>query len=321
LPAKILDRTPPSKFDAQDNVIDTLHKRGLYYCLCNKHWHSFYLGHAPHALIVLKQKVFNAGPQGLVLDVAPEVLEHLQWDAQAGNWIAGNANDGFARLLGDYVNVAVHLPQLCQTSALAVERALELLEGPEGNADVWFKADKLQALHVDIEESIRRVTVHQETDSARPGVKLRRRRVRRAQTAVTLAGQPVPWPPAVQDLADGFRFLWQADDPHRNVEPLAGTNGPATLVYLDEDPETDRIKTLYQKLRKALSKHMLNKVCADGHGDLDLGKAAEAADRTRDRLCLVFKHNHQLVVYRPSDHACITEPAGMSPVDIYGAAE
>lgn len=163
---------PPRKFDAVDNAVDALHRQGLYHCLCGKRWHAFFLDYAPHALLVRKQKVFTSGPQTLVQPIAaPQVIQRLRWDATTDTWTTEAADDGFTILASQYADLQLHLPQLCQTSPLAVERALELLEGPSGKVDEWFKVVELESMQVDIEESIRRVTVHQETDNTRPGVK------------------------------------------------------------------------------------------------------------------------------------------------------
>lgn len=309
---------PFPKFKAKDVEIDTLHRQGLYHCLVGKHWHAFFLNYSPHSLLIRKQKVFNSGQQLLVAPISPQVLLRLCWDQGGDAWIPEVPNDGFVSLVGHYANLQEHLPLLCQVSPLAVERALELLEGPDGNVKTWFNVSELEVLKVDVEESIRRITVSQETDLRRSGVKYRCRRVRRAQTAVTLSGQPVPWPPAVKDLAQGFRFRWQANDPHRNVEPLDGAGEASTLIYLDDDPEIARVEALYRKLSHALVSDKLQRVFAI---EQDTRKAAEVADRSRDRLCLVFRRNHQLEVYRPSTFASITHPGGTSPVNIAGGFE
>jgi len=309
---------PLPKFKATDIEIDTLHRHGLYHCLVGKQWHVFFLNYSPHALLLSKQKVFNSGLQALVQPIAPQVMTRLHWDPTDDTWTPEEPNDGFINLAGQYADLQVQLPQLLESSPLAVERALELLEGPDGNVITWFKVTELEALKVDAEESIRRVTVHQETDNRRPGVKYRRRRVRCAQTAVSLAVQHVPWPPAVKDLAQGFRFRWLASDPHRNVEHLDGSGGAATLVYLGENPEIDRVQALYKKLSLALKSFKLQQVIAV---ESDPYKAAELAERSLDRLCLVYKRNNQNEVYRPSTFASITHPGGTSPVNIAGGFE
>ncbi|WP_129127644.1 hypothetical protein [Geomonas oryzae] len=308
---------PLPKFNATDQDIDACHKQGLYHSFIGKHWHGFFLNYSPHLALIRKQKVFSAERQALVQPIAPEVLARLRWDIAASEWVTEAPDDGFIKAVNDYADLLGPLPPLCQASPLAVERALELLEGPDGNMVSWYKASELQALTVDSEESIRRVTVHQESDLRRAGVKFRRRRLRHAQTAISLTRQSVPWPPAVLDLAQGFRFTWLRTEPHRNVESLHGA-GLATLVYLGEDPEMYLIETIYAKISKALIGEKFQRIFAREPDPL---KAAEQADHARDRLCVVFKRDNRIEIFRPSTYASITHPGGTSPVNIAGVFE
>ena len=199
------------------------------------------------------------------------------------------------------------LSQLWEQDPLAVERALELLEGPKGNASAWYTLKELVALKVADEESLRRVTVSQETNTARQGVIFRRRRARCAQTAATIPGQPVTWPTPIADLAEGFSYRWTSDEPHSNVEP-AGGGTPAAFVYLGENPEADTLDNVYAKLRKAREVHAYT---ASIHADVD---PSDAASFAQDRLCVVYRQNHILHFYRPPSFASISDPT-RSPLD------
>ena len=192
-----------------------------------------------------------------------------------------------------------------------MERALELLEGPQGQVSDWYRLKGLYALRVAEEESLRRVTVSQENDVARQGVAFRRRRVRCAQTAATVPGQAVTWPRPVADLAAGFRYRWTEAEPHSNVEPLAGGR-PAALVYLGEDPEADTVTNIYAKLTKARRIHAFT---ASVQADVD---PSDAVSLAQDRLCVVYRENHTLRFYRPAGYASITDPAGVQADDIAG---
>ena len=298
----------PKEFAGEDNAIDTLHRQGAYHSfILPTRWHALYLNHAPAVFVLRKQKVFNDGPQALIQPIGAELVEVRKWDATTASWVTSAPNDGFPNVLTDYPNLTGQLAQLCTQSPLAVERALELLVGPEGSPDNWFAIRELRALRVESDESIRCVTVHQENVATRSGVVFRRSRLRRAEAAATLAGQAVSWPPAAKDLASGFQFSWNSDRPHRNVSPSVGSEGPATLVFLGEEPENEAIQAAYQKLAQALRSHAV----ARGLDDSEI-------TRCKDRLCVVFRRNHTIQVYRPKGAASFTEPGGGSPVDVTG---
>lgn len=294
-----------------DAEVNQLHRRGVYYSLVRERWHGFYLNYSPHYVLFRKQPVFAVGPQVLVQRPAPQVVERRAWDLPQGQWTDVRADDGFDTFIQQYDPLGTTLPQICAQDPLAVERALELLEGPQGNVSHWYRLNELRALHVAEEESIRRVTVSQETDVMRQGVALRRRRMRCAQTAATVPGQAVTWPIPVADLAGGFRYRWTEEEPHCNVEPLAGGR-PAAFVYLGEDPETDTLANVYAKLTKARRMHAYG-VCVQAGVD-----HADAVGLAEDRLCVVYKANHQLRFYRPTGFASIVDPSETIEDDIAG---
>ena len=297
----------PRGITPTDAAVNQLHREGVYYSTVGGRWHAFYLNYAPHSLLLAKQPVFAAGPQVLAPRVPPQVIARRAWDPQQGDWTTVTADDGFRTFIQPYDPLQAMLPQLCEQDPLAVERALELLEGPEGHASIWYTLKELSALKVADEESLRRVTVSQETDTARQGVAFRRRRARCARTAATIPGQPVTWPPAIADLATGFSYRWNNDDPHSNVEPVVGGR-PAAFVYLGEDPEADTLDSVYAKLRKAREVHAYT---ASVDADID---PSDAVSLAQDRLCVVYKQNHTLHFYRPLGFASISDPTG-SPLD------
>ena len=294
-----------------DADVNQLHRGGMYYSIVGERWHSFYLDYAPHSVLLRKQPVFAAGPQVLAPRLPPQVVDRRAWDPQQRAWTTATADDGFGTFIQQYGALQALLPQLCEQDPLAVERALELLEGPEGSASDWHTLQALSALRVADEESLRRVTVSQETNTARQGVTFRRRRARRAQAAATIPGQPLAWPTPIADLADGFRYRWTNDEPHSNVEPVAGGR-PAAFVYLGDDVEADTLANVYAKLKKARRIHAFQ---VSVQADVD---PSDAVTLAQDRLCVVYKRNHTLQFYRPSEYASITEPAGVQVDDIAG---
>ena len=294
-----------------DPAVNQLHLEGVYYSTVGERWHAFYLNSAPHSLLLAKQPVFAAGPQVLAPRVPPQVVARRAWDPQQREWTTVSADDGFATFIQPYDALRAMLPQLCEQDPLAVERALELLEGPEGNPSAWYTLKELAALKVGHEESLRRVTVSQETNTARQGVIFRRRRARCAQTAATIPGQPVTWPTPIADLAAGFSYRWTNDEPHSNVESAVGGT-PAAFVYLGEDPDADTLDNIYAKLRKAREVHAYT---ASVHADID---PSDAVTLAQDRLCVVYKQKHIVHFYRPPRFASISDPTGPPLDDIAG---
>ena len=294
-----------------DAHVNQLHRGGMYYSIVGERWHSFYLDYAPHSVLLRKQPVFAAGPQVLAPRVPPQVVARRAWDPQQRAWASVAADDGFGTFIQQYDPLHAMLPQLCEQDPLAVERVLELLEGPDGPASDWYTLKELSALKVADEESLRRVTVSQETNTARQGVAFRRRRARCAQTAATIPGQSLAWPTPIADLAVGFRFRWTNDEPHSNVEPVVGGR-PAAFVYLGDNPEADTLANVYAKLKKA---RWIHAVMTSVQAGVD---PSDAVSLAQDRLCVVYKRNHTLQFYRPPEYASITDPAGVQVDDIAG---
>lgn len=304
---------PPAKFSADSQWIDDLHKNGVYYSVLDKRWHSFFLNYEGHAILLQKQKLLYLDPQAIVPKTCMKVLERWTWSVLAQAWEAGIvANDGFAGGLGAYGDIQGPLPMLCQVSPLAVERALEALSGPKGGATSWHTTSELEALHLDEEESFRRVTVHQNAGEASRGAEFRRARLQRAQDAVTLPGKGVPWPLSLRDLEKGFRFDWSANNPHHNIRPAEGTRGAAALVYLGEQADLSVVAKTHQKLSEGLYKHAIEDA---GKQNIDV---REALVRSQDRLCVVFRRDHQFRTHGPDGLNDITEPVANSAVGITG---
>ncbi|WP_208545663.1 hypothetical protein [Paraburkholderia hospita] len=182
---------PPAKFGGEDGLIDELHHRGLYYSVLAQRWHSFFLNYEGQILQLQKQKLLFPGEQALAPKNFVAVEERFTWSSDTNAWEPGAiAHDGFALALVSYQEIADPLQHASQASPLAVERAIEILVGPRGNPGNWYAVNELDSFQLDRDqESMRRVTVHQEVDLTRPGVAYRRSRLQRAQDAIGLAGQ------------------------------------------------------------------------------------------------------------------------------------
>ena len=300
----------PLRPSPTDNEIDALHQQGVYYSLVNKRWHGFYLNYSPHVLLLRKNAVFVQGDQVLAQHTAPQVVERLGWDPASQDWIGESANDGFAAFIADYQPLGTSLPTLCDASSLAVERALELLAGPPGQSTRWHDVSELESLRLGQQESLKCVTVSQEHNPAREGVAFRMHRARVAQAAMTLPNTDLEWPPSVADLSNGFELSWDSARPHCNVVSTTGGGRPATLLYLGENPEVSTIRTLHAKLKNALTRHEVDMLLKQGDVNLDLAR------RATDRLCIVYRQDHRLRVFRSADYADITRAGDTPPTDL-----
>ncbi len=306
---------PPAKFNADDDeLIDSLHRGGIYYCLLAQRWHSFFLNYEGQIILLQKQKLFFPGPQALAPRNFVTVEERWSWNTDSDSWESGAvANDGFSDALAAYYAIAEHLQLASQASPLAVERAIELLLGPRGKPATWYAVKELEAVHLDKdEESIRRVTVHQDADLTRPGSCYRLHRLQRAHDAIGLAQTAVPWPPPVRDLANGFKFSWSHNSPHHNVNPETGGGGPATLVFLSDQANDILIDSTHQKLRQALVTHASRTAIVAGKSVEELN---DTIVRAQDRLCVVFRRDNRFGVRGPEGTNLIDVPASASPVD------
>lgn len=305
---------PPSKFGVDDKVIDELHQHGVYYCLLAQRWHSFFLNFEGQIIQLQKQKLAFFGEQSLVPKNFVAVEERWVWEFENNCWKSGAiANDGFADALADYRAITEDLQRTSNASPLAVERAIEILMGPRGNPTSWYAAKELDALHLDQnEESIRRVTVNQDKDPARPGSVYRLHRLQRAHDAIGLAQNLVPWPAPVNDLANGFKFSWRIHTPHYNIEPNAGGRGSAALVYLSDQANNSAAERVHQKLRQAISLHAVTEAINAGKSGEEM---SEAVIRAQDRLCVVFRRDDRYCTLGPEGTNLIDKPASASPVD------
>jgi hypothetical protein len=214
-----------------------------------------------------------------------------------------------------YPALQSHLPPEAMANPVAVERALELLVGPSGKVTTWFHLQELPSMKVETEESISRVTVHQESDLARCGVTFRRGRLQRAQDAMTLAGKKiVPWPASTRDLESGFKFQWKVSNPHHNVVPSVSTRGPASLVFLADQSDDAVVEGMYKKLWQALVHHAADEATKSG---TDL---TDAVVHAKDRLCVVFRRDHTYRVWNPDGNNQFDKAPEHSAVDITGGA-
>lgn len=304
---------PPAKFSGDDSIIDELHKYGLYYSLLKARWHSFFVNYQGAVILLQKQKLMFTGEQAIAPKSCLSVIGRWTWSNSKGAWDIGcPANDGFSLALTAYKAAAGPLQRASQASPLAVERALEVLVGPKGRPTSWYTVNELEAIHLDLdEESIRRVTVHQEVSLGRPGVVFRKQRLQRANDAIGLPGCKVPWPIPVRDLEQGFEFSWEPGNPYYNVTPSVGNQGSAGLVYLADEADDNVIETLLLKLTEGLVTHAVTAATRAGKRGPALN---DVIVRSQDRLCVVFRRGNTYLARGPQDHS-YNKPVERSQVD------
>lgn len=310
IPKKDFQRFP----DAQ---LDALHKNGIYYNRVHSHWDALFLNNEAQAIMVRKQPIRFDGDQALVLPEAKiQILNRFIPNTENDAWVeAHEANDGFIDLLaeysptdpalqGEFVRFETNLRQVHDSSPLAVERSLELLQGPAPTS-LWHHRYELEALAVESEESPRRVTTHQEKCATRKGVAYRRQRLQASYDAATLHTLPLDWPiPLRKEIGQGFNYYWRSDQPHNNVVPIGGMGHPATLIYLGSCTQ-DKASTEYKKMAKFLRSHAFETSNEENF--------TENSVRTKDRLCIVYIEQHYYKFLHNPDGKSIATPANQSP--------
>lgn len=302
---------PSGKFSAQEQIVIDAHRQGLYYSLVGR-WHALYLNQQPHAILLQKQKVMMHGePQALLPTTCATVVRRWTWNAEGVLTLTTEADDGFETIVALYPNLQGQLKVLSEQSPIAVERALEMLMGAPKNSERWFEIGALESMRVTDGEALRRITVHQDFAPDSQGVPFRKLRLQRAQDAATLPGNGVPWPPTMRDLEQGFLYVWTPDEPHQNVVAIE-TGFGAGLVYLGDQADDNDVIKVYSVMREGRKIHAIKKANQNGSDDLD------AAARSCDRLCIVYRRNHQPQVWGVERVSRIDRPPETSAFDIAG---
>lgn len=301
---------PPGKFSAQEATVVDAHRQGLYYSLVER-WHALYLNQQPHAILLQKQKVMNHDPEALRPTTCATVVRRWTWNAAGASFEIAPAHDGFEAALLPYPELQDQLGQLAQQSPIAVERALEMLAGAPKKPERWFEIGTLESMRVAEGETLRRITVDQDFEVESQGVVFRKQRLQRAHDAVTLPGKGVPWPPPLSDLEHGFSYAWSSNDPHHNVRSTQTGTG-AGLVYLGDQSDDAEIRKVYGVLLEGTSQHACRRAIRNH------ARPEDAVVRSRDRLCVVYRRNHQLHVWGVDRVSRIDSSPDQSVFDITG---
>jgi len=117
----------------------------------------------------------------------------------------------------------------------------------------------------------------------------------------------------LRDLEQGFSYAWTLGEPHQNVRATQTGNG-AGLVYLGDQSDDDDVRKVYSVLLEGTTMHAVKKATKS---NTDL---TDAVARSRDRLCVVYRRDHQLHVWGVERVSRIDRPPELSAFDIAGDA-
>lgn len=301
---------PQKRFSADDQEIDSLHHAGLYYSVLRQRWHALFLNYEPQILMVSKQKVFFTGDQSLLPRTFVTIIKRWAWNSEGSTWVtASTPSDGFNLASAAYPAAGPDLDSVREKSPMAVERALEILVGPAGKAKTWHLIAELPSMQLSLEEeSIRRITVHQDVAPDRPGVIFRRQRLQRAEDALSFKSMDF-WPPRVRDLADGYSYAWNKKQPHFNIRSTKQV--PAALVYLSDESDDQVLEAAKVKMQVAMMDYAAS-LCEK---DSRLVPEDELV-RALDRLCVVYRRYGQLKFADGISPPHIARDPGASASDI-----
>lgn len=298
---------PPHKFACSQDLIEDAHRKGLYYSRVGQ-WHGYYLDQQPHMLLLQLEKVHEHNvPSVLQRNSLVQVVGRWTWNAQFDLALSLDADSGYAQLAAaHYVAAYDALRDLVRASPIAAERVLELLFGRVTAAN-WYEVQNMRSLEVASSESLQRSTVHQDHNADSAGVAFRKATWQRAQDAITLPGQDVPWPKPLARAASGFVFSWQKEFPHYNIT-LTDNGGRASLVYLGETADEESVKTKHGQLLAATRSWLATQAANE-----------DAFVTAGDRICIVYRKDHVFRVWGAGETSRIDNVIGAGPFDITGA--
>lgn len=298
---------PPHKFACNQELIEDAHRKGLYYSRVRQ-WHGYYLDQQPHMLLLQLEKVHEHNvPSVLQRNSLVKVDGRWTWNAQFDLVLSLDVDSGYTQLASTHYAAAYDaLRDLVCASPIAAERVLELLFGRVTAAN-WYEVNILRSLEVASSESLQRSTVHQDHNSNSAGVEFRKATWQRAQDAITLPGQDVPWPKPLARAALGFTFSWQGEFPHYNIT-LNDDGGRASLVYLGETADEELVKTKHGQLLAATRSWLATRAAND-----------DAYVTAGDRICIVYRKNHAFRVWGAGETSRIDNVLGAGPFDITGS--
>lgn len=283
----------PDKFNHSDKRVKSNHVAGLYYTrLKPMKWHVLFFNYDPAVFVLKTSKVWHHGfPMAQQNRSGPRLEEVIRWHEATGKWIPElKSADGFETLVYPYGTTVDPLKQLYATSPIDVERLLALTAGYISQPTDWYSVIELDSFAIEESEYIKRITFAQDPEQL--AAEFRDARVRKFVTCRGIQHQFTDWPPELSDLANGYEFHWNAEQPHSNVVTNAGRQ--ATIVYLGEERLDSDLMSVGNKLRTALLR----------------------LDQPNERVGIFHRRNGQLQLWQHPDSKRYDKPKGTSPSDI-----
>lgn len=222
----------PDKYDSSDNTLTSNHKLGLYYTwLEDLRCHALFFSYAPAVFYVTASKVAHVGvPGSLSHRRGPVLTETRHWNNEHKQWLpVTSIDDGFSSIVAQSGDAAPDLSALAEGNPFCAERALALCAGQLAHYE-WHSLRKLDSCVISASEIVRRVVACQDTDV--DAQQFRTGRLRAGHRVVSTLRAKLP--PALSDLAGGFRIDWTPQSPHTNVVANA-SNRRATVICLGDE--------------------------------------------------------------------------------------
>ena len=301
---------PPAKFAAQEATVVANHWNGLYYGVVDR-WHGLFLDQGPHAVLLQKQKVMMLEePEAVRPTTCVTVLNRWTWQSTGTALVPTvKADAGFSHALVPFKALPAQLTALCAQSPLFVERAMDMVCGVATKPREWYEIGHLSSMRCEEDETLRRITIDQDADPASRGKLFRRAVLQRAHDAASLPGNGAPWPRTLSDLEAGFCFQWSPGAPFHNV--IAGsTHQTAGLVFLGDQADEGLVSKVHDIYVDGTRAKARERARAAG------SNADDAEARSCDRLCVVYRQDHQLRVWGVDKLSQIDRAPGKSPFDI-----
>ena len=276
---------PNTKFDDRDEALAANHRRGLYYTwLYTLRVHALFFNYKPAVYLLNATKVVHVGvAAALSRRRGPQLIRGFNWDREAAAWIeADSADDGFSTVADESHNAKHEIKRLSNENPFAAERLLALCAGKIGHDENWHAVCVLDSCIIDASEVIRRLTFCQDTDPA--ASEFRVARLKRCGQLWEILRDHKNLPPALADLADGFRLEWLLAFPHQNA--ISNQGRRATLIYMGHDFATQQIEAVATRVAEFLQR---------GYSDPRDSLAA------RQRIAVWFRDARGQVVSLPMD--------------------
>jgi len=233
----------PNRFDSRDHTLTANHKKGMYYTWLNDlRCHALFFNYAPSVFLVTASKVAHIAVQAtLSRRSGPQLSSTRRWDGAALQWVdIGTLDDGFSSVVHESGAAKDDLVALAADNPFAAERVLALAAGKISKYK-WYALNELDSCTITLSEVVNRVTACQDTDA--DASLFRTRRLRTAHRIVSLLRAARP--PALDDLKEGFTFVWSDKSPHTNI--VSAGNKRATAIYLGDDHTLDSVREIAAK--------------------------------------------------------------------------